>query len=248
MTHLARSVQLLAGVVLLLVTWELVGRTEVLGSGFAALSDVLRELTDADAAGVFGPALLATSRSALAAFGIGGGLGLAMAALRQTVAPVRDGVDRFAITMHAVPQIGVAPVLVVTVGVVGAPMTLGAIAAYFPAYVAATRAFSSAGPTLHDLVTVFGGRPLVRLVRLYLPAAVPGICDALRLAAPGAVLGSVIGEWFGAPAGIGLIIVSSTQNYQIDQLWAAALLSTLMAMVGFGVFSLLQTAARRRFT
>lgn len=248
MTRVAHSGRLVAGAVLLLVLWEVVGRTGLLSDGFAPLSDVVRTLTDAKASAVFGSALLATSRSALGAFGIGGGFGLLLAALGQTVAPVRDGVDRLAITMHAIPHIGVAPVLVVTVGTVGAPMTLGAIAAYFPAYVAATRAFSSAGPTLRDLFTVFGSRPLGQLVRLHLPAAVPGLCDALRLAAPGAVVGTVVGEWFGSPEGIGLIIVSSTQNYQIDQLWAAALVATLMAMVGFSVFSLLQNAARRRFT
>src|SRR2546429_7093112 len=37
------------------------------------------------------------------------------------------------------------------------------------------------------------------------------------------IFGAVIGEWFGARRGIGVLLVSSMQNLQVEQLWAAAL-------------------------
>ncbi|WP_033290216.1 ABC transporter permease [Amycolatopsis jejuensis] len=248
MTGVRTGAQVAAGAVILVVAWQLIGASGLLGPGFPSLTSVLARYFEEGSGELFGSALSATALSALGAFTIGAGGGLVIAALRQAIVGVRDGLDRLAVTAHAIPHIGVAPVLVVTIGRTEAPLVLGAIAAYFPAYVAATRAFGTAGTGLRDLFTVFGSGRSTRFLRLYLPAAVPGLCDALRLAAPGAVLGTVLGEWFGAPDGIGLIIVSSAQNFQIDQLWAAAVLATSMALAGYGLFSLLQVIARRRFT
>ena len=49
----------------------------------------------------------------------------------------------------------------------------------------------------------------------------------------------MLGEWFGAPRGIGVLIVSAMQNYQIELLWAAALLSAVLSMLTYGAFSAL---------
>ena len=84
-------------------------------------------------------------------------------------------------------------------------------------------------------------------MRLQLPAAIPGMADGLRLAAPAAILGAVLGEWFGAPRGLGVLIVSAMQNYQIELLWAAALLAALMSMIAFGLFTLLARWAAGRW-
>ena len=85
-----------------------------------------------------------------------------------------------------------------------------------------------------------------RFVSLQLPASLPGLADGLRLAAPAALLGAVIGEWFGAPRGLGVLIVSAMQNYQITLLWSAALLTALSSTIAFGILTVgaRQAAAR----
>lgn len=196
---------------------------------------------------LFSNAIVATTRSAVLGLVIGGGIGIVNAAIRQIVMLMRPGLDRLAAAIYATPQIGIAPVLVIILGRENAPIAVAAIASFFPAYAAATRAFSVAATSHQDLFTALGSNRIDRLCRLELPAAFPGLADALRLAAPGAVLGAVLGEWFGAPRGVGLIILSSSQNYDISQLWASALIATLMSMAGFTLFSLLQRAAVRRF-
>lgn len=243
----ARRTQMAIVVLALLIAWEVIGRFQLLGPTFPPLTSVLSVLVSPLRRGLFLEATAATARSAALGMVIGSGIAIAVAGTRQSVAATRTGLDRLAALIHAIPQIAIAPVLVIVFGRDNAPLAVASIAAFFPAYAASTRAFAAAQGAHHDLFTVLGGSRLARLRRLEFPAALPGLTDALRLAAPGAVLGSVLGEWFGAPRGIGLLILSSSQNYDIPLLWAAAVLSTLLAMIGFGLFTVLQRAAARRF-
>mgnify|MGYP005814451491 CR=1 FL=1 len=247
MKSASHTLQMAAGAVILCVLWEAVGRLHLAGPALPALSTVLATLVAPHRTGLFLGALKATTRSAGLGLLIGGGAGVIIAAVRQTLPSTRPGLDRLAALMHAIPQVAIAPVLVILLGRANAPIAVASIAAFFPAYAASTSAFGVAASTHQDLFTVLGSSRSSRLLRLDLPAALPGLADALKLAAPGAVLGAVLGEWFGAPRGVGLIILSSSQNYEISLLWAAAVLSTLMAMVAFGVFGVLQRVAARRF-
>lgn len=236
-----------AGAILMCSLWEVFGRTHFFGPTFPPLSEVMGVLFSERRHRLFSDAIAATARSAGLGLVIGGGIGIAIAAMRQIVQHTRPGLDRLAAAIHATPQIGIAPVMVIILGREHAPIAVASIAAFFPAYAAATRAFNVAATSHQDLFTALGSNRVDRLFRLELLAAFPGLADALRLAAPGAVLGSVLGEWFGAPRGVGLIILSSSQNYDISLLWASAVLATLMSMVGFAFFSLLQKAAVSRF-
>ena len=138
------------------------------------------------------------------------------------------------------PVIALAPLFIVTLGRERTPTAIAALAAGFAMFVAATAAVESARPLQQDLFTrPRRGTAASASRSLQLPAAIPGLADGLRLAAPAAILGAVLGEWFGAPRGLGVLIVSAMQNYQIELLWAAALLAACMSMVAFGLFTLL---------
>jgi NitT/TauT family transport system permease protein len=243
----SRTTQIVVSAIVLCALWEIVGRLALVGNSFPALSTVLTTLIDPIRTSLFLRAIGATATSAMVGLLLGAGSGIGIAALRQTFLATRPGLDRFAALIHALPQIAIAPVMMVLVGRENAPIAISAIAAFFPAYAASTRAFAAATQVHQDLFTVLGSSRGDRLRRLDLPTALPGLGEALKLAAPSAVLGAVLGEWFGAPRGVGLIILSSSQNYDIPLLWAAALLSTVMAMVGFGVFATLQKTLTRRF-
>ncbi|UUZ66421.1 ABC transporter permease subunit (plasmid) [Polaromonas sp. P1-6] len=79
------------------------------------------------------------------------------------------------------------------------------------------------------------------------PAAIPAFVDGLRLAAPGAVLGAALGEWFGSPRGLGVLIIGSLQNVRIPHLWAAALLCVACSLVAYVALSILHHWVQRRY-
>ncbi len=79
------------------------------------------------------------------------------------------------------------------------------------------------------------------------PNALPSLIDGLKLGTSAAVLGAILGEWFGAPAGLGVLIVSSMQNFQITLLWSAAFLGTAMSAAGYFVLVIVQQKLLPRF-
>ena len=227
------------GIAVYLALWEVAGRRRWLGSTFPPLSDIVGEIVDDPRRATIMRALSSTAQSSISGFVIGIAAALGGALLALLVPPLREGIDKLATILHAMPVIALAPLFIVTLGRERTPMAIAALAAGFAMFVAATAAIESARPLHHDLFSALGARPWQRFVRLQLPAAIPGITDGLRLAAPAAILGAVLGEWFGAPRGLGVLIVSAMQNYQIELLWAAALLAAVLSMIAFGLFTAL---------
>jgi ABC-type nitrate/sulfonate/bicarbonate transport system permease component len=234
-----KPIKAAVGIAAYLALWEVAGRRAWLGSTFPPLSDIVGKIVDDPQQATIMRALSSTAQASVAGFVIGIAAALAGAIASLLVPPLREGIDKLATILHAMPVIALAPLFIVTLGRERTPTAVAALAAGFAMFVAATAAVEAARPLQHDLFSALGATRWERFRRLQLPAAVPGMCDGLRLAAPAAILGAVLGEWFGAPRGLGVLIVSAMQNYQIELLWAAALLAALMSMVAFGMFTAL---------
>lgn len=236
------------GVLLLVVLAELIGRTGIAGRSWPPLTEVFGYLAEPVAQATVLRALTATAASA----GWGLVLGIvfaAIAALLSTFIPVlRPGLDRLASVLNAVPLIALAPLLITTVGRDSTPAVVAALGVGFVMFVAFTAGLSGASATHQDVFAVFGSARTTTLLRLQVPVALPTVLDGLALAAPTAILGATIGEWFGAPRGLGVLIVSAMQNYQVLLLWAAALTAALLSLAAYLIAVRLQSGAVRRFT
>ena len=64
-----------------------------------------------------------------------------------------------------------------------------------------------------------------RLVYLDLPIALPSLAGGLKASISASLLGAILGEWFGAPQGLGLVILNSMQNFQARLMWAAVVVA-----------------------
>jgi NitT/TauT family transport system permease protein len=85
------------------------------------------------------------------------------------------------------------------------------------------------------LLRSFGAKPRTILLKLQLPAALPSIFTAVRLGASLALVGAIVGEWFGASRGIGVVLLTAMFDYRIPQLWAAIVLIGLTGAALFAV-------------
>src|SRR5690606_18324840 len=68
------------------------------------------------------------------------------------------------------------------------------------------------------------------LVDIRLPLALPSLVSGLRVAAPLAPLGAVIGEWVGASAGLGFVMVQANARMQTDTVFAAMAILAVLAL------------------
>ena len=70
-------------------------------------------------------------------------------------------------------------------------------------------------------------------------AALPGLFAALRIAAPSAILGSIVGEFLGADNGLGVLLVNSQQGLDYPRTWTVAMFSTALAGIAYGLLGLI---------
>jgi NitT/TauT family transport system permease protein len=168
---------------------------------------------------------------------VGSVLGLALAALFVAWPRAEGALYNLVITVHSVPLVAVAPILLIWFGVgITAPTIVAALACFFPMVVNATRGLRAASAGALDLMRALDADPRRAFLRVRLPASLPYVMTALKLGAPAAVLGATVGEWLGT-AGIGYLLFSSMVNFQVALLWATMLIAAAVALLGYLVFA-----------
>ena len=79
-----------------------------------------------------------------------------------------------------------------------------------------------------------------------MPSAIPDLLSGLKTAVGNALIGAIVGEWFGAPRGLGVVIINAMQNFQIALMWAAVLLLAAIALASYALLDMLEAAVERR--
>ena len=76
------------------------------------------------------------------------------------------------------------------------------------------------------------------LRKVRLQAALPSLFAGLRIAAPSALLGAIIGEYLGASAGLGALLIQSQTSFQVTETWGIAVFIAALAGVAYALTSL----------
>jgi NitT/TauT family transport system permease protein len=229
-----------AGLALFGLAWEIAGRARLLGPSWPPLSQVGAALTAPTNTGLFQRGLAATLAEATIGYVLGIGVATISAALCVVVPRLYAPIYRISAILSAIPVVAVAGLLVSVLPRDVCPIVVSFGAVYFTAFVALLAGFENSSRAHHDLLSVLGASRWARFARLQAPAALPAFVDGLKLGAPAALLGAIIGEWFGAERGLGPLLVSSMQNYRIDIMWSAALLGAGLSMAAYGLLALLE--------
>ena len=236
----------LLGCLLFLGTWELLGRTGVLGKTLPALSQVLRVYGDAPKRALLLRSAAATLGSAAVGYAAGACAGAAVAVLAHLVPVLRGGLDRMAVLVNALPVIALGPILIITAGREDTPAALASVPVFFLLYISTGLGLRAASHRLGLMFTTLGATRRQRLVKLEIVAALPSILNGMKIAAGSAMIGAIVGEWFGAPAGLGIVVLNSMQNFQIPLLWATVIVIAAITLTTYGLLTLAERAARRR--
>ena len=235
------------GLVLFLALWQWAGKAGVAGPSLPALSDVLATLFDPSNLPLLARSAASTISSAARGLLFGSSLAIMLAIMMHLLPPLRPGLDRLALLVNAVPPIAIGPILIVVFSREHTPAALAGIQVFFLFYVAASSGLSAASPTLQHVMTGFGARSWKRLRYLELPAALPSLASGLKAAVSASFLGAILGEWFGAPQGLGLVIINAMQNFQIKLMWAAVVVAATLSLSAFLIAAGLETSLSRRF-
>nr|WP_045824167.1 ABC transporter permease subunit [Williamsia herbipolensis] len=169
-------------------------------------------------------------------------------ALLVVVIPLIEGLaTQLAIISYCTPLIAVAPIIQVAFAEVQTMIVfLAAISVFFTTMIGTLTGLRSPPQAGLDLVRVHGGGVFAQLVRVRVVAALPNILGAVKIAAPAAVLGAVLGEFLSMPEqGIGPAMILAQQSAAIPQVWAIALIAGAVAGIGYAIVAVVSIFVTR---
>jgi NitT/TauT family transport system permease protein len=203
---------------------------------------------------VLGKAALFTAKEAAVGFALGAGVGflIAVALVHSTL--LQRGLLPYIVASQTIPILAIAPMVVVWLGGRGLPgwFSVSVIAAYltfFPVAINALRGLQSADPRAHELMSSYAASRWTVLWKLRVPASLPYLFAAFKIAATACVVGAIIGE---LPAsiqdGLGGAILNFYQYYASspESLWATNIIAALLGISFFLLIVLTEKLVVRR--
>jgi NitT/TauT family transport system permease protein len=91
-----------------------------------------------------------------------------------------------------------------------------------------------------DLSRLAGGTPYRVFTLVRLMHATPYITDALKVALPLALVGSIVGEFIGGNRGVGQLVLSAQFNLDTSLVFATLLSITLFTTLGIGLITMFE--------
>ncbi len=183
-------------------------------------------------------------RGVLIGYVIGCGAGLLVAIVAQRFAFLGRGLLPLGNFFSALPLVGVAPIMVMWFGFDWpSKAAVVALVTFFPMLVNTLAGLSASGHMERDLMRSYGADHRQTLAKLYLPAALPFIFNALKINATLALIGAIVAEFFGTPTqGIGFRISTEAGRMALDMVWAEIALAAIAGMVFYGLVALAERA------
>ena len=183
------------------------------------------------------PAGWTTFKEALGGFFIGSGLGIAVATVVGRFRSVGTALMPIAIAANAVPIIAFAPIAGAWFGEVSphSKMAIAAVLCFLPVMVNTLRGLSSANPRQIELMRSYAASELEIWRRVRVPTALPFVFTALKVASVLAMIGAIVGEYFGgAFNALGVLINSDAQVFDFVTAWAGILVASILGLSLYG--------------
>ncbi len=157
--------------------------------------------------------------------GMASALGLVyLRAIRPWLLPVL-------VVSQAIPVFALAPILVLWLGFgLASKVAMATLIIFFPVTATFYDGLRRTEPGWLDLAHSMDASPAAVLWQIRVPAALPALASGLRAAAAVVPIGAVVGEWVGASAGLGYLMLHASGRAQIDLMFAALLTLAVMAL------------------
>ena len=154
------------------------------------------------------------------AIAVGIPLGLAAGWYRR----LSYAVEPFLAALNATPQVAFLPLIVIWVGTgMGARVLIIFLLAVLPLAINAHAAVRTTDPRLIAVARSFGASEARLFCSVILPSSIPFLLAGLRLAVGRGMIGVVVGEIYGAAAGVGAMISQSGARFETDKVFVGVL-------------------------
>ena len=197
-------------------------------------------------------AAFATWRSAVVGFAIGAFIGVALASIFVHSALSERAFMPYVIASQAIPIVALAPIIAAAAGRGSSAVIIIAVyLTFFAVTVAQSRGLRSPDPRSLELMRSFAASKWDIYRKVRLPASVPYLFTALKVAAAAAIVGAIIGEGpGGVKDGLGRAIINFNQQYISgpEKLWATILIAAITGILFFVMVRIAEILSTRQRT
>jgi len=218
--------------VAVLVTWEVVFTILSVPAFLIPLPSAIWAALQAEWS-TLSKGVLFTASEAIGGLAIGVSLGTLAGLATSRWATARQTLVPFGTAMSAVPIIALAPIMINWFGFESQlpRVAIVALMTFFPIMVNSVRGLTSVDAAALELMASYAASPRAVLQRLRVPNAMPYWFTALRIAVTLAVIGAVVGEFFGGPRySIGIYVTDSAGNFRFENAWAAIVMACVLGI------------------
>ncbi len=214
-----------------------------------AFFDPWQRGADRNVAQLLFDAALYTWKEAALGFLLGSVIGLVLATVFVHSRIAERALVPYVVASQTIPIIAIAPLITYAFG--GSTLAVVVIATYltfFPVTIAMIVGLRSFDPRALELTRSYAASKWDVYRKLRLPASLPYLFTALKIAATASIVGAIIGESPGGIAdGLGRVILTYNQYYITgpEKLWAAIIASGLLGVAFYLIVRAVEIAVLR---
>ncbi len=230
-----------------MVAWEFgVKALDVQNFLLPPLSDILDTLW-ADRSGLMDAAWF-TFKEALGGYVLGCSAGIAVALLLARFRSLAAAVMPYAIAANAIPIIAFAPITNNWFGLLSpwSKIVIAGVLCFFPVFVNTLKGLTSVRPSSIELMRSYAAGEIDIFRRVRIPTALPYVFSALKVATVLAMIGAIVGDYFGGSQdSLGIVIRRDAGIFAFEHAWAAIVVASLLGIAFYASVSLLERIAMR---
>jgi NitT/TauT family transport system permease protein len=179
----------------------------------------------------------------LLGFLIGSGIGLVIGIVVSQMPRVEALLEPYVAALQSVPKVAIAPIIVVWLGFgISSKVVIICLLTFFPVLVTSIAGFKAVDPDRIDLLRSLSATPWQIFRKAKFPSAMPYIFAGLNMAAAFSVVGAVVGEFVGAQAGLGVLILQMEAQADSGGSFAVCV---VLSVIGIVLTGLLRRIERR---
>ena len=185
-----------------------------------------------------------TLQEMLLGFALAVSIGIPLAVLMFEFPMLEKALYPYVIGSQTVPVFAIAPLLVLWFGFgIASKVIMAALIVFFAIVLNTLDGLKSTDPDTVNLFRILRATRWQILWKVRIPSALPFIFSGAKIGISISTIGAVIGEWVGAKAGLGYLMLYANGKLQVALVFAAIFCLTLLGLSLFGLMTLLERYA-----
>lgn len=219
--------------VAILILWEVLAETGVLGATYApAPTAIARTADHLWQQGVLGPDLEISLRRAATGLVLGLSAGIVAGVIGGLLRSGEHLFNGIVQVFNTIPILAILPVIIVWFGIGELPKVLIiAFGAFVPMYLNLFAAIRGVDQRLIEMAKTTGAGRWRLVTRVIFPGALPGFLVGLRFSLAYSILGLVAAETVNANSGLGFLITNGQTYLQTDQVFVGLVIYSILGLL-----------------